>query len=411
MSHAFRHLDLFVTESCNLACPYCFARSRSDAREMPASLAHQAIEWLCASRSNRLHVTFWGGEPLLRLRLLQEISEDFVDRARFAGKQASLSLPTNGTLLTPGAFDWIERFGVRTFLSIDGDAETQAGRPLRSGKRSHPLAQQGLARDIERRGRRATRVRMTVTPDNAARLPDNIRYFARQGVDRLMAYPAYDMPWTEDDVKAFAHAERQVADILAGWLQRSRNPRRMVRLDAWMPVLRALAGRGRTRRGGDPVSPCGVGLDLVAFNTDGTFSPCHRFTFYERSKGRTAGRGALPSGPDTGPLRAFEGLTWGRQRGVVPCPECDLYSLCTMGCVAINEASTGDLLRVPDWACALQRARVDACRRLHERCHGHPAYEAYLGQPDERLIRGQADRLGRRAAEIWKTMDQARSET
>lgn len=410
MSHPFRHLDLFVTESCNLACPYCFARNRTGVRDMPLSAALEAIDWLCSSTSDRVHVTFWGGEPLLRLPALNELSEAFVQRARRAGKRSSLSLPTNGTLLSDEAIDWVVRYGVKTFLSIDGGPDTQAGRPLSSGKSSHALAEQGLQRSMERLGRRGTTVRMTVTPGNASRLVDNVRYFASRGVGRLMVYPAYDMPWSEQEVETFARAEQQLAHTVANWLMRSRDPRRFVRLDAWTSVLRALTGRRRARTADDVTSPCGVGRELIACNTDGTLSPCHRFTFYERSRGLGGTLGTVSGGPASRELGVFEGLTWGRQRGVVPCEQCDLFALCSMGCVAVNYAATGHLTRVPPWACALQRARVEACRTLDVQCQRHPAYQAYLGDRDAEVVRDHADRIGRRAAEVFNSFQQARDQ-
>ncbi|MFW5739332.1 MAG: radical SAM protein [Myxococcota bacterium] len=410
MMHAVRHLDLFVTESCNLACPYCFARNRSEARDISVSTAHEAISWLCSSRSERVHVTLWGGEPLLRLPLLESLAEALVRTARDAGKEPTISLPTNGTLLTGEALDWMARFGIRTFLSIDGGAETQAGRPLASGGSSHELAYRGLHRAMARLGRRRTTVRMTVTPGNAPSLAHNVRYFAKCGVGKLMVYPAYDMVWSERSVASFARSERELAGMLGDWLLRSAAPHRLVRLDAWLPVLRMMAGRRRARGGQDAISPCGVGTELLACNTDGSVSPCHRFTFYERSRGLSGSLGTLSSGLDPSRQEAFRGLSWSRQQGVVRCTDCDLFELCSMGCVAINFATTGQLLQVPSWACGLQRARVEACRSLHERCAGHPAYEAYLGEPDTQLVRNHAGRLGRRAAELYQSLRETRRE-
>ena len=104
MTHAFRHLVLFVTESCNLACPYCFARNRSELRDMPLSLARDAIEWLCSSSSDRVHVTFWGGEPLLRLGLLRECED--LPFHRWWGGNTGRQAPRIGSQFAQSGSQW-----------------------------------------------------------------------------------------------------------------------------------------------------------------------------------------------------------------------------------------------------------------------------------------------------------------
>ncbi|HQB46246.1 MAG TPA: radical SAM protein [Polyangiaceae bacterium] len=399
MSHCIRHLDLFVTEACNLACPYCFARDRSDAARMTLERARKAIHWLAGSRHSHVHVTFWGGEPLLRLPWLKQVAQELQDRMRDAGKTVSMSLPTNATLLAPDALDWIERFKVKVFLSIDGDERTQAQRPLASGKNSHELATAGLQAMLHRFG--TVTVRMTVTPANVEDLPENIAYFARQGVRRLMVYPAYDQDWSVQDIEAWGEAEKQVAHRLASWIVRM-SPRLPIRLDAWMGPLRWMAGLRESRRPTDPISPCGVGESLVALHADGRYSPCHRFTFYGRSKGEPWDLGD----DDRGILACddFRTLTLERQRGQVRCVHCESFAACTMGCVAINYAPTGSLYQVPAWACALQKKRIQACQFLHESLDGHPAYAAYLGQTATALLQTRAQEMGNRAAKLWATL-------
>jgi uncharacterized protein len=408
MSHPLRHLDLFVTEACNLACPYCFARERRDVANMPVEMAYQAIAWLCDSSSPRVHITFWGGEPLLRLAWLTQVAGEFQRQASNARKSTSMSLPTNATLLSDEALSWIRRFDVKVFLSIDGDEGTQARRPLASGKNSHELASAGLRAALSQRPRRPISVRMTVTPDNVEQLPDNVLYFANQGVRRLMVYPAYDQPWSPSEIQAFGCAEQRVAKMLATWIRQTPAPRVPVRLDGWVPTLRALAGMRDARLPSESISPCGVGDSLVALNVDGRFAPCHRFTFYGRAKGEPWNMGDVSGGPRS--FEAFQGLCWDRQHGDGPCTDCESFPLCTMGCVAINFATTGDLLRVPPWACALQRQRIRACRSLHDMLCDHPAYAAYLGQPASWVLQTHAQDMGKRAAKLWSSLSQPRNE-
>jgi len=129
VSHAVRRLDLFVTEACNLACGYCFAATQNRKDPSPEE-SLRAIDWLMRSEAKRLHVTFWGGEPLLRFELIKRLVGHARSSARRAGKRVTFSMPTNATRLDEDVVAWLEAEGVRIFLSIDGD---EAGQRERRG--------------------------------------------------------------------------------------------------------------------------------------------------------------------------------------------------------------------------------------------------------------------------------------
>ena len=61
-----RHLGLFLTESCNLACPYCFA-ANMERREIDLEVARKALDLVVGpdNPTKKVSVSFWGGEPLL----------------------------------------------------------------------------------------------------------------------------------------------------------------------------------------------------------------------------------------------------------------------------------------------------------------------------------------------------------
>jgi uncharacterized protein len=179
MAHRFRRLDLFVTEACNLACPYCFARRGPPRSPLALQDALRAVDWLQESNDPRVHITFWGGEPLLRLDLLRRVSAHARDAAQRVGKTLTLSMPTNGTLLDEEAVAWLSEQRVQVFCSVDGAGE---GRPVAvDGRDSYPLALQGL-----RRARAlGAAARITVTPENAARHAEAVLDLVAEGVGEL----------------------------------------------------------------------------------------------------------------------------------------------------------------------------------------------------------------------------------
>ena len=70
--HPVRRLDLFVTERCNLACRYCFAASQPRPDPSAEQLCRW-VDWLLRAEAHSVHITLWGGEPLLREQVLRRV--------------------------------------------------------------------------------------------------------------------------------------------------------------------------------------------------------------------------------------------------------------------------------------------------------------------------------------------------
>jgi len=403
MDHRIHHLDLFVTEACNLACPYCFAASQP--RRNPGwEECRTAVDWLVeGSRADKVHITLWGGEPVLRFELLRRV----VDHARRRGaalrKRVTFSMPTNATLLDEEVLEWIRTQDVQVFLSIDGDERTQAGRPTASGANSHAVAAKGLRRALASKMKRPVSVRMTVTPSNARSLALNVKYFFDSGVKELLIYPALDIEWSTESLEDYARGQRELVSVFAERCRGIDDPNRWPVLKAWRPILRRLLDGVPKRERNGNIRYCGAGTKMAAIGVDGTFYPCHRFVFYARDGSERFDLGNfeqglhLERGEPIGDLRREE------MRGIERCVECELYDLCTFSCVAINYATTGSLVKIPPLACALMKAQIEACRMVHSQLATDPRYARYLGRSLSWALRRASEELGTRAWELYGT--------
>ena len=109
-----RHLELMVTHACNLGCRYCYGSDGNEGWEgapylygakaggMSLETARKGVDFLFeASGTQRdLSLIFFGGEPLLEFGLLKKIIPYVKEREKATGKKVSLSLSTNGVLLS-----------------------------------------------------------------------------------------------------------------------------------------------------------------------------------------------------------------------------------------------------------------------------------------------------------------------
>ena len=115
------HLILMPTEACNFRCTYCyesFVRGRMDENTVSGvkALVRERIKTL-----NTLHISWFGGEPLMELDLMEELTSVFQKEARDHSVSYSADISTNGYFLTTEVFHKLLSMDVRQFMiTIDG---------------------------------------------------------------------------------------------------------------------------------------------------------------------------------------------------------------------------------------------------------------------------------------------------
>jgi uncharacterized protein len=117
------HLILFPTEKCNFRCTYCYEDFKIG--KMNQSVV-KGVKSLLESKFkvvSQLQVEWFGGEPLLALPIVEEISEHIVRLAK-ANEQVAYNgaMTTNAYLLRPDVFERLVSLGITSYqISLDGD--------------------------------------------------------------------------------------------------------------------------------------------------------------------------------------------------------------------------------------------------------------------------------------------------
>ena len=157
-------LVLRVTERCNLQCAYCYAaRGEETIPDMDEAMALRAVE-LCCPQDSTLRIQFTGGEPLLRLDLMEAVAA-FGKRT---GRKLVLSVQTNGTLLTPQTCFQLRAIQCGVGVSLDGMGDANSLRTFPDGTGSCGAVLQGI-RNLGEAGMRCG-LTAVVTSVNAERL-------------------------------------------------------------------------------------------------------------------------------------------------------------------------------------------------------------------------------------------------
>jgi uncharacterized protein len=130
-----RAFTIMPTSYCNMACDYCgqeHFKSAVDQRRLER-LAARVTATIADPATSRVTVTWFGGEPLLALRVVRELSAQFTAAADAAGKPYTARMATNGSLLTKATLTMLHR-DCRldsVVITIDGPEELHDRRRIK----------------------------------------------------------------------------------------------------------------------------------------------------------------------------------------------------------------------------------------------------------------------------------------
>jgi uncharacterized protein len=139
-SHTFRGI-VVLNLDCNLDCGYCYEESFRGDHYMTGATAQLLVDTLIRERISQgmdVLLSFYGGEPLLSLELIRNISEPLLQAAREHGVDYGFTLVTNGTLMNRETAEKLLPLGLRgAKFTLDGPREIHdSQRPYASGSGS-----------------------------------------------------------------------------------------------------------------------------------------------------------------------------------------------------------------------------------------------------------------------------------
>lgn len=344
-------VDMFLTERCNLCCDYCFVASKRH-RQMSCEVAQKSVDFLMRESrdSPEVHITLFGGEPLLAFPLMQKVAEYAAERARTVGKKVTFSCTTNGTLLTDKHMEFAQRYGFLYLLSIDGTPESHdMHRRFANGKGSYRVIEKRLV--LLKRLQQWIGSRLTVNPDNVHELSAGIRFLFGKGVNQFLISVNPDVPWNEEQIRTFGRQMEQVWHFYIE-MKRKGAPIRIVEFEE------SLDERRKKCRG---VWGCDAGRTRVSIAVDGKIYPCARFvSTYEEMNGQFC-LGDVEHGL-TG-YRERIALFQAETKVCEQCRRCELADFCTGGCPASNFYMNGDLFTPTPIECQYTKTIVDILHR------------------------------------------------
>ena len=113
------HLRIQLGLKCNYSCSFCIQQQYSQQEKYPTQEEIDAvIDLVSKITSEKCHIEFWGGEPLVYIKLLEQL----LPRLREIRPKAKFSMITNGTLLNHSILSLLLKHHVHLSISHDGFA-------------------------------------------------------------------------------------------------------------------------------------------------------------------------------------------------------------------------------------------------------------------------------------------------
>lgn len=226
-----RVITFQVTDACNLRCTYCYQINKSTHRmsfdvakryiDMILSADENSNEYINPTNTSGIVIEFIGGEPLLEVPLISQITDYFLsEMIRLQHPWATryrISICSNGVLY----FDeeW-QRYMKRHWknlsfsISIDGCKELHdACRVFPTGEGSYDRAIAGVRHFVDVLGGKMGS-KMTLAPSNIGFTYDAVRGLIEQGYREINLNCVYEEGWTVEHAKMFYNELKRVADYV-----------------------------------------------------------------------------------------------------------------------------------------------------------------------------------------------------
>lgn len=181
------HLIILPTEQCNFRCRYCYESFRQGI--MPIEVQDHIIEYVSKniSRFKSLSISWFGGEPLLGMSVIENLSEKLLDICKRNRKPYTANITTNGYLLDYDTLQKLKKYHVSSYqITIDGLSNTHDyQKPLANGGKTFSTIIKNLEeiRDREKSRLLSFVIRTNISKDILADINEYIDFFSSKFKD------------------------------------------------------------------------------------------------------------------------------------------------------------------------------------------------------------------------------------
>ena len=191
------HLAVYLSNSCNLACSYCYVAVNQGPQAVLAfdDIKKSIDEFYDKVASPDKKITFLGGEPLQHWALFQQAAK--YARSRPGGHDVVLQTFTNGTLLTPDKLAFLDELDCHVTISLDGRKAANDKHRVYFKAKDRSTFDDVMAR-VKELPKQNLGVSLVFTSETVEELLPNIDYFYQMGFGRITFNPELYETWTNE---------------------------------------------------------------------------------------------------------------------------------------------------------------------------------------------------------------------
>ena len=345
-------VTLSLTHRCNMACRYCYA-GNSKKPDMTLDMAKHCIDttltWLPVD--GKFDLGFFGGEPLLRFDLIQELVAYTYRRTRETSTPVQICITTNGTLVSPEMLDYFADQSIRICFSLDGRQETHdRNRRYKDGRGSFAEVVRNLEMAIDRLD--LVEVNTVIGPESLADLPQTLDFFLGLGVPVIHFNPDIMAKWPAGAYTRFDDIYRQAAErYIASFRRGTEIALNLIDSKAILFVKGGYTQRDR----------CSMGDGEWGIAPSGNIYACERFI--GKDDDPTFRLGNIKTGLD---LERRCALRSKRGNSRLECGTCFYNRFCMSWCGCTNWFMSGASDMPAPVLCAMEKAAIEAARYAFE---------------------------------------------
>lgn len=188
------YLTILPTERCNLVCNYCFEKNKQQI-DMHNIIQKHVISFIQKYPSETYSITWFGGEPLLRIDIIEKILSNL--RAISNKRMINHSLITNATLLNERTFELFKKFPLSNIqITLDGKRETHDSiRCFNNQTGTFDLIKKNIVEFSKRFPKTHISLRINISKSNSEEFIDlyleMVHLFQMNGISNYNIYPGF----------------------------------------------------------------------------------------------------------------------------------------------------------------------------------------------------------------------------
>lgn len=350
-------LTFIVTEDCNLRCSYCYITHKSSNKKMSFEVAKKFIDYVLSEemiRPKGVILDFIGGEPLLEIKLIDQICDYFKLKSYLLNDEwywdYRINITTNGiNYASKDVQDFIKKNQgkLEIAITLDGTKEKHdMHRIFPNGKGSYDE----IIKNIELyKNQFQASTKVTFASKDLKHLKDSIIHLWELGISDVAANVVFEEVWQTGDDKIFEDQLIELAEYILENKLFDKYSCTLFDESIGFPNSKEIL----------ETASCGAGK-MIAVGPDGLLYPCMRYKGYSLNNKKEVVIGDVENGIDFDKIRPYYLLNTKLQSDD-ECLNCRIASGCT-SCFGHNydSADSNTNFQRAKYICKMHKARVRA---------------------------------------------------